>query len=168
MPTNETPQVLASGDVDAIAAWQPNSGMALKSVPGSRSIYSSADEPGLIYDVLAVSPSSYAARKAEWAKVVTVWYRVVDYVSDPKTQDDAVKIMAARVGVKPEEYKPLLQGTRLLKLDEAKAAYVKADGFKSIYGSSKIVDNFNLKYSVYKEAQNIDSYIDPALTLQVK
>jgi NitT/TauT family transport system substrate-binding protein len=168
VPTNETPQVLASGDVDAIGAWQPSSGMALKGVPGSKSIYSSADEPGLIYDVLAVSPSSYSARRAEWAKVAKVWYRVVNYIYDPKTQDDAVKIMAARVGIKPEEYKPLLSGTHLLKLDEAKAVLAKADGFKSVYGSSKIVDKFNLKYQVYKEAQAVDSYIDPALTLEMK
>ncbi len=60
VPTNETPQVLASGDVDAIVAWQPNSGQALKQVPGSTAVYSSADEPGLIYDVLAVSPTSLA------------------------------------------------------------------------------------------------------------
>jgi NitT/TauT family transport system substrate-binding protein len=168
VPTNETPQVLASGDVDAIGAWQPNSGMALKSVPRSKPVYSSADEPGLIYDVLAVSPASYAANKAEWAKVAKVWYRVVDYILDPKTQDDAVKIMAARVGIKPEEYKPLLQGTRLLKLDEARAAFAKGDSLKSIYGSTKVVDAFNVKYEVYKEAQNIDSYIDPTLTMQMK
>ena len=168
VPTNETPQVLASGDVDAIGAWQPNSGMALKLVPGSKTVYSSADEPGLIYDVLTVSPTSYATQKAEWAKVVKVWYRVVDYIYDPKTQDDAVKIMAARVGIKSEEYKPLLQGTRILKLDEAKAAFAKADGFKSIYGSSKIVDDFNMKYEVYKQAQNVDAYLDPTLTMQMK
>ena len=34
-PTNETPQVLASGAVDAIASWQPSSGEALKVVSGS-------------------------------------------------------------------------------------------------------------------------------------
>jgi len=168
VPTNETPQVLASGDVDAIGAWQPNSGMALKGVPGSKTIYSSADEPGLIYDVLAVNPTSYSAHRADWAKVAKVWYRVVNYIYDPKTQDDAVKIMAARVGIKPEEYKPLLAGTHILKLEEAKAVLVKADGFKSVYGSSKIVDKFNLKYKVYKEAQPVDSYIDPALTLEMK
>lgn len=168
VPTNETPQVLASGDVDAIGAWQPSSGMALKQVPGSKTVYSSADEPGLIYDVLAVNPGSYSARRAEWAKVVKVWYRVVDYIHDPKTQDDAVKIMAARVGIKPAEYKPLLGGTYLLKLAEAKAVLAKGDGFKSVYGSSKIVDNFNVKYQVYKEAQAIDSYIDPALTMELK
>jgi len=33
VPTNETPQVLSSGDVDAIVAWQPNSGQALNLVP---------------------------------------------------------------------------------------------------------------------------------------
>ena len=71
VPTNETPQVLASGEVDAIVAWQPNSGMALSLVPGSTRIASSADQPGLIYDVLAVNPSSLAERRAEWTKVVS-------------------------------------------------------------------------------------------------
>ena len=69
VPTNETPQVLASGQVDAIGAWQPNSGQALQLVPGSKPIYTSADEPGLIYDVLAVSPSSFTAPKHERKKV---------------------------------------------------------------------------------------------------
>ena len=31
----ETPQALQSKGVDAIAAWQPNSGNALRQVPGS-------------------------------------------------------------------------------------------------------------------------------------
>lgn len=164
VPTNETPQVLASGDVDAIVAWQPNSGQALTQVPGSKAIASSADEPGLIYDVLAVSPTSLATRKADWQKVVTVWYKTVDYILDEKTQADALSIMAARVGLEPEEYAPLLTGTKLLTLDQAKKVFVKADGFESLYGSSKISDDFNLKYEVYPDAQSIDSYIDGSLT----
>lgn len=165
VPTNETPQVLASGDVSAIVAWQPSSGQALKQVAGSKAIYTSADEPGLIYDVLAVSPQSLAANKAEWAKVLEVWYRCVDYIYDPKTQDEAVSIMAARVGLSAEEYKPFLKGTKILTLDEAKSFLKKGDGFTSLYGSSKIADDFNLKYEVYGEPQSIDSYIDPGLTL---
>ncbi|MEJ2453734.1 MAG: ABC transporter substrate-binding protein [Candidatus Thiodiazotropha sp.] len=164
VPTNETPQVLASGDVDAIVAWQPNSGMALNLVPGSKPIYTSADEPGLIYDVLAVSPSSLAARKAEWEKVIKVWYRVVDYIKDPATYDDAVKIMASRVGLGPDEYKGFINGTKILTLDEAKSHFAKGEGFDSLYGSSKISDDFNLANDVYKEAQDVDAYIDPSLT----
>jgi NitT/TauT family transport system substrate-binding protein len=76
--TNETPQVLASGDVDAVTTWQPSSAQALKLVPGSTAIYTSKDEPGLIYDVLAVNPASLANRRAEWLKVLKVWDRVVE------------------------------------------------------------------------------------------
>jgi len=164
VPTNETPQVLASGEVDAIVAWQPSSGSALELVPGSKPIYTSADEPGLIYDVLAVSPESLAAKPDEWKKVIDVWYKAVDYIKDPKTRDDAVNIMAARVGLEPEKYKKFISGTRILTLEEAKAFFPKGEGFKSLYGSSKIADDFNVANQVYEEPQDIDSCIDLSLS----
>jgi NitT/TauT family transport system substrate-binding protein len=158
--TNEMPQVLATGDVAAVGAWQPVAGQAMKSAPGARPLYTSADEPGLIYDVLAVSPTSLANRRAEWVKVTKVWDKVVSYIEDPKTQADAVKIMAARVGIAPQAYLPLLKGTKLLSLAEGNKIFVKAEGFKSLHGSSKIADDFNVKNAVYKAPQNLDSYID--------
>ncbi|WP_227871407.1 ABC transporter substrate-binding protein [Novimethylophilus kurashikiensis] len=161
--TNETPQALAAGDLAAIGAWQPNSGEAMKRVPGAKPIYTSANEPGLIYDVLTVSPTSLASRRADWQKVIKVWDKVVTYINDPKTQPDAVKIMSARVGLKPEAYLPLLKGTKLLSLEEGKKVFVKADGFKSLYGSSKIADSFNVKYGVYKQPQDLGKAIDPTL-----
>lgn len=166
VPTNETPQVLASRDVDAIVAWQPNSGQSLARVPGSTALYTSGDQPGLIYDVLAVSPQSLATNREEWSKVVDVWYRVVDYILDPTTRDDALSIMSARAGLSPEEYAPILAGTKLLTLEEAKALLKETDGFDSLFGSSKISDEFNLKYEVYSEAQDLKAYIDPSLTLE--
>ena len=162
--TNEMPQMLASGDVAAVGAWQPIAGQTMKSVPGAKPIYTSADEPGLIYDVLAVNPGSAKQRRADWVKVVKVWDRVVSYINDPKTQPDAVKIMAARVGVSPETYLPLLKGTKLLSLDDAKKIYVKGEGFKTLYGSSKIADEFNVANDVYKKAQDLNSYLDASFT----
>jgi NitT/TauT family transport system substrate-binding protein len=162
--TNEMPQVLASGDVAAVGAWQPIAGQAIKGLPGAKPILTSADEPGLIYDVLTVNPASLASRKADWQKVVLVWDKVVAYIEDPKTQADAVKIMAARVGVPPASYVTFLKGTKLLSLKAGKQVMVKGEGFKSLYGSSKIADDFNVKNAVYKDAQKIDSYIDPSLT----
>lgn len=164
VPTSETPKALASGDVAAIAAWQPNSGQALKAVPGSTAIYTSANVPGLIYDVLAVNPASLSARPEDWKKVIQVWYRVVDYLNDPATQDDAVKIMAARVNLSPEEYKPFLSGTKILTLAEAKKAFEKGDSLSSIYGSSVVVDKFNVDNKVYEKAQPTADYLDPSLT----
>jgi NitT/TauT family transport system substrate-binding protein len=162
--TNETPQVLASGQVSAIGAWQPISGQAMKGSPGSHPIYTSAQAPGLIYDVLAVSPASLNAHRADWIKLIGVWDKVVHYINDPKTQEDAIKIMAARVELTPEDFKPLIKGTHLIDVAEGKKVFKKADGLASLYGSSKIADEFNVANDVYKQAQDIGSYIDPSLT----
>jgi len=163
VPTNETPQVLASGEVDAIGAWQPSSGQALKLVPGSKPIYTSADVPGLIYDMLCVSPESLSAHRDEWMKVIKVWDRVVAYLMDPKTRDDAIKIMASRVGLDAKEYKTFIEGTHIMGLKEANKYMVKGEGLKSIYGSSKISDDFNVANKVYDAPQPVNDYIDTSL-----
>ncbi|MPQ75531.1 ABC transporter substrate-binding protein [Hydrogenovibrio sp. JE_KL2] len=168
VPTNETPQVLASGEVSAVGAWQPSSGLALKGVPGSKAFYTSANDPGLIYDGLSVNPESLATRKKDWEKVLKVWYKTVAYIKDPKTHDDAVKIMASRVNIDPKEYATFLEGTKILTLDEAKAAFKKGPGLDSIYGSSKVSDDFNVANKVYDKHQDVDAYFDGSLTNAMK
>jgi NitT/TauT family transport system substrate-binding protein len=160
-PTNETPQALASGQVSAIGAWYPVSGQARKAVAGSKPLFTSKDVPGLIYDTVAVNPAHLAQHKADWAKFVKVWYRISDFVRDPKTQKEAVAIMAAKVGVKPEEYAAAMPGTYFLSLEESKKRFKKADGLDSLYGSTKIANDFNVANKVYKQAQPIEDYIYP-------
>lgn len=162
--TNEMPQMLASKDIVAVGAWEPIAGQTRKASPGAKAIYTSADEPGLIYDALAVNPASVKAHRAEWQKVVKLWDRVVAYIEDPKTQPDALKIMAARSGITPAEYLPLLKGTKLLSLEEGKKAYVKGPGYQSLYGSTEIANTFNWYNKVYGLSQNVSSYIDPSFT----
>jgi len=167
-PTNETPQVLASKAVDAIGAWQPNSGQALKALPGSKPVFTSADAPGIIYDLLYVSAESLEKNKEDWGKVVKVWYKIAEYVRDEENLDDALKILSARVNLKPEEYEPFFKGTHILTLDEALKRWEKADGLGSVYGSTKNVNAFNLKYEVYKDSQDADKYLNPSFTKALK
>ncbi len=163
-PTNQIPQVLASGQVSAVAGWQPNSGAALKAVPGSKAVYTSADEPGLIYDMVVVTPGSLAGSRADWVKFVKVWDKIVAYLADPKTKADGIKIMAARAGVDPKDYADFMSGTQLLTLKQGAAKLAaKTAGFDSVAGSAKIADDFNVKNAVYKEAQDVASYIDASL-----
>jgi NitT/TauT family transport system substrate-binding protein len=166
--TNEIPQVLASDDIAGAAAWEPIAGQARHAVPGAKAIYTSADSPGLIYDVLAANPSSIKAHREDWQKLVKVWDKIVAYINDPKTQPDALKIMAARSGVTPAEYLPLLKGTRLLTLEEGKQTYVKASGYQSIYGSTEVANTFNWYNKAYSVSQKVDSYIDPSFTNAAK
>lgn len=163
-PTNETPQVFASKAVDAVGAWQPSSGQALKSVPGSKPVFTSADAPGIIYDLLYVSPESLEKQRPDWEKVVKVWYKIAAYMADEENTDDVTKILSARVGIKPEEYEPLLKGTKILTLGEALERWKEAEGLSSIYGSTKYVNAFNLKAGVYKDSQDAAKYLDPSFT----
>ncbi|MES1207695.1 MAG: ABC transporter substrate-binding protein, partial [Pseudomonadota bacterium] len=172
-PTHQTAQSLASGDVDAIGAWQPNSGQALKAVAGSKAIVTSADFPGLIYDLVCVSPKSLAQRRADWVKVVKVWNRIEAFVTDPAHKDEAVKMMAGRAGVPPEEYAKFLPGTRFLSPEEALVRFDKTvagkaggkpDPLASLYGSGKVADDFNLGAKVYEKSQPVDEYIDASLS----
>lgn len=167
-PTNETPQTLASGKVAAIGAWYPSSGQALKQVAGSKKIFSSSEVKGLIYDVLAVNPTSFAKNKEAWSKFVAIYYKCVDYVLDPKTKDDAIKIMAAKVGADVADYASNVPGTHFLTLAEAKAAYKKGEGLDSIYGSMAVGNKFNLDNKVYKDSQKPESYLSPSIVNALK
>jgi NitT/TauT family transport system substrate-binding protein len=163
VPTHQTAQSLASKDVDAIGAWQPNSGQALKAVAGSKAVLTSADMPGLIYDLLSVSPKSLAQRRDDWVKVVKVWNRIATFVMDPANKDEAVKIMAGRAGVPPEEYAKFLPGTRFLTPEEALQRFDQKEGLDSVYGSGKVADAFNVANKVYTQPQPIAEYIDATL-----
>ena len=166
-PTNETPQVLASGAVDAIAAWQPSSGEALKLVSGSKPIFTSANAPGIIYDILYVDPESLEKRRDDWKKVIKVWYKIVAFMEDEDNLDEALEILSSRVSISPEEYEPFLDGTYILSAEEVKSVWEKADGLDSVYGSSVISDEFNVRYEVYEKSLETEKYLDPSLTLEV-
>jgi NitT/TauT family transport system substrate-binding protein len=167
-PTNDTPQTLATGKVAAVGAWYPVSGQALKAVAGSKPLFTSAEAKGLIYDVLAVSPTSFAKRKDDWSKVVKVFYRCVDYILDENTKADAVKVMAAKAGTSPEEYMKALPGCHYITLAEAKKAYEKGAGLDSIYGALTVGNKFNLDNKVYKASQKPESYLVPSVVAGLK
>src|SRR5882672_8477387 len=127
VPTNQTAQSLASGAVDAIGAWQPNANQSLKAVAGSKAVFTSADVPGLIYDLVCVNPKNLSERRADWVTFVKVWNRIAKFVMDPANKDEAVKIMAGRAGVPPEDYVKFLPGTHFPTPEEALARFDTKD-----------------------------------------
>lgn len=166
--TDKTPQALASGQVSAVGAWYPIAGQALTQVAGSKKLFTSADAKGLIFDVIAVNPTSYGAHKEEWTKIAAIFYKCVAYLKDPATKDDAVKIMAAKVGADPVEYAKNIPGTHFLTVPEAKACLKKSDDLLSIYGSMKVSDDFYLSNGVYKESQKASDYVLTSIVKSLK
>jgi NitT/TauT family transport system substrate-binding protein len=163
VPTDQTPQALKSGNVDAIAAWQPSSGNALSEVAGSKAIHTSAEAPGLIYDGIAVSPDSFRSRHDDWIAFTKIWYRTVDFINDPKNRAEILQIMSSRVGLTPEKYEPLLQGTHLLNGAGNVKHYAPGSDLFSVYFSDATVNEFNVANKVYAAPIAVETVLDPSL-----
>ena len=168
-PTSQTPALFATGKVDAIGAWQPVAGQAIKAVSGAHSVHTTADEPGLIYDTLAVTPQSLAERRADWIKVISVWDKIVRAIRDPATRKSAVAIMAARSGSPAADYIGFIDGTCFLTLQEGvKKMNAKGGaGFGSLKISGLVANDFNLKNRVYKVSQDVNASFDSTLAAEV-
>jgi NitT/TauT family transport system substrate-binding protein len=163
VPTDQTPQALKSGSVDAIAAWQPSSGNALAEVAGSKAIHTSAEAPGLIYDGVAATLDSFASRREDWIAFTRVWYRTVDYINDPNNRADVLQIMSARVGLTPEKYEPLLKGTHLLDAAGNLKQYAPGGDLYSVYFSDQTVNEFNVANKVYAAPVPFEKCLDPSI-----
>ena len=96
--------------------------------------------------------------------MVKVWYRIVEYLDDEENLDEALGILSARVSLEPAEYEPFFKGTYILSVDEAMQVWKKGKGLNSLYGSTKIVDDFNVDFEVYEKSLNINKYLDSSFT----
>lgn len=161
VPTHKTPLALKNNEVAAIAAWQPHSGQAKKTTPGAKVLFSSADAPGLIYDMLFVEDKNLAANIKEWKKVVQVWFRIAGHMKEKGNSAEVLSIMSRRVKMSPEEYAPLLGGTFILDLPANRRVFGKNEGLTSIYGSCKAADKFNVRSMAYETPLDVGKHIYP-------
>ncbi|MDD9911224.1 MAG: ABC transporter substrate-binding protein [Ahrensia sp.] len=158
--TGELPRVLASGQVDAVAVWYPVGGQALAEVPGSKAVFTTREVPGLVFDALMVTPQSLASRREDWVKVARAWFMGLDFIRDPATKDEAMQIMGARVNLTPEQFEENLVGSDPLSLEDNVKHFRDAEGFESVYGSARHVDEFVRAQGLYSDPQDVSTYFD--------
>lgn len=163
MPTDALPAALEGGTVDAIAAWPPASFDALRKTQGSSAIYTTANSPGLLFDVLTVSPTSLAKRREDWKKVLTVWFRTTSYLAVDAHREECIRIMSERAGVVASEYSQQVDGTRFLGLTENALFFMAPVSPLSLRVSLGVADNFQVARRVYPEAHELDDYVDGTL-----
>src|SRR5262249_32560781 len=150
-------------NLDAVGAWYPISHTVLEKVPGSKALFTSAEAPGLIYDALHVNRKSLDNRRADWKKVVEVWFKCLDFLNNEKTHKEAVEIMAKKIDAKPEDLEKNLKGTKLLDRDGNVKAMKPGDGLDSVHGSMKNADKFYVSRNVYPKSRFDDKCVDASL-----
>ena len=133
MTATDAGTAFAAKQVDAAVTWEPALSQGA-SAPHGKLLISSAEKPGLITDVVAVTGETAAAHEQELKGLVRAWYKALDFLA--KNPDEGYAIMAKGVGgwlSKPEDFKATVSGIEYLDKAKNQAFFGTKDAHGQIY-----------------------------------
>lgn len=144
-----------SGDLDAAVTWEPYLSNAVNEGAG-KIIFSSADAPGSIMDVLAVKAEQ---QDAEWLEKIDEAVQMgLDYLNAEDTREEAVEIVSKYLQVEPEETEAMLATIKLYTKEEAQeamkeenVAFDAVNNISDFYLDKKIIDQGVTAEKIFKE-----------------
>ena len=147
-----------AGKIDAAAIWQPWIAQIQREGKG-KVIFSSADIPGLVPDIVVFHDKVLKERSDEVQAVVKSYFEIVDFIKT--NEDEAVAIMAKVVEQPPAEYKAFLPGTKFFDLQQNLNAFEKRDDDSSLYGSGKTIAEFLKSADQIKKVPDYGASLEP-------
>lgn len=114
----EVPAALARGEIDIGHTWDPYAAQARAA--GARMVFSSADTPGLIPDVMAGLQPTLDRRRDEVRRLVAVWFQAQTWWSEHRAEADA--LLARRLKQEPGWVAQQLAGVALRGLEDNRRA----------------------------------------------
>lgn len=148
-----------SGRVDAAVVWNPWVAQIEKSGKG-KALFTSKDMPGLIPDLLVAQDKAIKAKRKDLVGMIRAWFDTEKFIRD--NPDEAAKIMAKVVGMKPDEYKVFLPGTRFFDAAANQAALTPADP-KSLQAVAPTISSFLLEKKLIDGKPDATKGIDASL-----
>ena len=139
-----------AGQCDAACIWDPYFSQAVAA--GGTKLYSSADNPDLITDVLGASKDICEKNPDAVKAMVKSYFDAVDYYNSNK--DEAAAYMGEKLGVDADEFNKETEGLLLSNQQEVIKAFTPADDY-SYWGYTQ---NKVLKFM--KDLGVIDADVD--------
>jgi NitT/TauT family transport system substrate-binding protein len=155
----DSAKALVDGEVAAAATYEPFMTTALNEAKGHL-LYSSADAPGLISDLLTFRADFVDAYPNTVQALVDANLEgVAFWKSNP---DEANKLIAKELKVSVEEAVEQLKGITVLDKEDNLTAFTFSAGLKSIYGNLRTVNDFFKTQDIAKgKTVNTDDLVDP-------
>ncbi len=117
MTLDRSVEVYGSGEVDAVVTAEPWA--TRLEAQGAQRVFDSTAIPGRIVDVLAVRADAIGTHAPALAQAIQVHDQVLGWLQ--QTPPQAGALMAARLGVSPDEVMQTFKGLRLPRRDEVRA-----------------------------------------------
>lgn len=151
-----------SGRVDAAVVWNPWVSTIEKSGKG-RALFTSKDMPGLIPDLLVAQDKAITGKRKELVGVVKAWFDTEKFIRD--NPDEAAKIMAKVVSLKPDEYKVFLPGTRFFDAAANTAAFTAREP-QSLISVAPVITGFLTDNKLIEGKPDVARGVDGSLVAE--
>jgi NitT/TauT family transport system substrate-binding protein len=158
---NMSPEVTGStfmaGKVDAAVTWEPF--LSEAQANGGTLLFSTADAPGLVVDVLAASESTVT----QYADAINAMIDAIDQgVADfNQGEVDTLEIVADVIGSKPEEVKDIATGLELFTRESARVLLV--DNIGETEASIISISRFLAEQGLAKSEIDPKAVVNPIL-----
>lgn len=157
LETGAAAAAFAAGQVDAVGAFPPFWLTALER-EGSKELFSSADYPGAIPDLLVMSQTVIDERPEAVQAIVNTWFDTLAFMEqNPERADE---IMAERAGVSIEQLQQLKGGTKLFTLEENLEAFSDGNTMKHMPYAAQQMADFMVKVGFIPEAPPLEPILD--------
>ena len=125
MSIQEAGSAFIAGQCDAACIWDPYFSQAIEA--GGNALFSSADAPDLITDVLAASKTLCEENPEAVTGVVKSFFDAVDYWQE--NTDEANAAMGEHLGVSAEEFADQIEGLLIPTEEEVIEAFTEAEDY---------------------------------------
>jgi len=140
--------------IDAGHTCEPTKSRALKK--GYKILAKAGDYPGIITDVLVFTPKLIEERPDEIRAIVKSLFEAWDYLNEH--QDEALTIMADKMGMSKEEMAVGIEGVYLPNLKENLELLTATS---SLYISGEVIIDFYIKRGQLSRIMDIKDIIEP-------
>lgn len=146
--------------IDAGHTWDPTKSQALKK--GYKILATAGDYPGIITDVLVFNPKLIEERPDEIRAIVKSLFEARDYSLEH--QDEAISIMADKMGLSKEEMTTGLEG---LSQPDLKENIVLLTPSSALFSSAQEILDFYIERGQLSGTLNIKSIIEPQFIVEL-
>jgi NitT/TauT family transport system substrate-binding protein len=164
MPTDQAATAFAAGQVDAVGAFPPYTGTAMKR-EGARVIASSKEYPGAIPDLLTLSGDLIKERPDDVQKIVQTWWDVREFMA--KNPEKSEAIMAKRAGIPTAEYEQYKDGTRFFSIEENLEAFSQGDGMQHMPYAAESMADFMVSVGFLPEKPDMSKLFDDSFIKKI-
>ena len=157
LETGAAAAAFASGQVDAVGAWPPYWQIALQR-EGSKELFSSAEFPGAIPDLLAMSQTVIDEQPEQVQAIVNTWFDVLAFMEE--NPDEADAIMAERAGVSIDDFQDFKDGTRMFTIEDNLEAFSDGDSMKHMPFAAQKMTEFMVGVGFIPEGPDLTQLFD--------